>query len=380
MRIRKIIIAKVKLPFKCEFSHSLRKRLWVNNIAVILLGENDRVLGAGEGAPRSYVTGETPETAEKDILYLINRKVFPFDLECVEQIWALIDELPVGKEMNASICALEMALLDALARYENRQLIDYFSKACFSDTIFYGAAIPLGNEEVVEMACERIKALGISKIKLKLGHDYSHNHTLCEIVKRIFSEGYDLKVDANGAWGLETGEGHLELLNRYNVRLLEQPMSPDDHDIIKLSRKALERGIELMADESACTLDDLVAINGTGCYQVINIRMSKCGGFRRSMNMIDYCRKTGMKYQIGCQLGESGLLSAAGRTLSLLSNDALYYDGSYDNLLLAHNITGRDVSFDYSGKARALNSPGLGVDIDMERVKGLAERVLTIDV
>ncbi|NLD37262.1 MAG: hypothetical protein GX654_10380 [Desulfatiglans sp.] len=380
MRIRKIIIAKVKLPFKDEFSHSLRKRLWVNNIAVILLGENDRVLGAGEGAPRSYVTGETAETVEKDISHLVDRKEFPLDLECVEQIWALIDAMPCGKEMNASICTIEMALLDALARCENRPLMDYFSKACFTDTVFYGAAIPLGNLEVVEKVCERIKALGISKIKLKLGHDYGHNHRLCETVSRVYSEGYDLKVDINGAWGLETGEAHLELLKRYKVQLLEQPMSPDDPDIIRLSRKALKHGIELMADESACTLGDLVAINGTGCYQVINIRLSKCGGFRRSLNMIDYCRKRGMKFQIGCQLGESGLLSAAGRALSLLSNDALYYDGSYDNQLLAQNITDRDVSFEFGGKAQVLDSTGLGVEVDMKKIKRLSDRFLTINI
>jgi muconate cycloisomerase len=203
---------------------------------------------------------------------------------------------------------------------------------------------------------------------------------LCETVDKVYSYGYDLKVDVNGAWTIETGERHLELLQRFNVKLLEQPMSPDNPDILRMNRMALKFGIELMADESACTVDDLDAINETGSYQVINIRLSKCGGFRRSMNMIDYCRKRGIKYQIGCQLGESGLLSAAGRTLSLLSNDALYYDGSYDNLLLAQNITDRDVSFDYKGEAAILNGPGLGVDLDMEKVKGLSERLLTINI
>jgi muconate cycloisomerase len=176
-----------------------------------------------------------------------------------------------------------------------------------------------------------------------MGHEYSHNRLLCEIVERVFFEGYDMKVDVNGAWDYNTGLAHLELLKRHNVRLLEQPISPYDHDIVKFSIEADKFGIDLMADESVCTLDDLIAANRMGCYKMINIRLSKCGGLRRSLGMIDYCRKIGMKYQIGCQLGESGLLSAAGRTLSLLSNDALYYDGSYDNLLLAHNITDRDV-------------------------------------
>jgi L-Ala-D/L-Glu epimerase len=373
MIIKKIIVARVKLPFLEEFSHSLRKRLWVNNIAVILLGENDKILGAGEGAPRSYVTGETSETAEKNILYLVSREDFPRSLESVEQIWRFIDALPKGKEMNASICAIEMALLDALARYETRPLIDYFSKRYFTETISYGAAIPLGNEELVKKVSERIKGLGITKIKLKMGAVYLHNRLLCEIVDRVFSEGYDMKVDVNGAWRYETGLEHLELLKRYNVRLLEQPMSMDNQDIERLSIEAKKYYIALMADESVCNIDDLTAVSRIGCYQMINIRLSKCGGIRRSLKMIDYCRKTGMKFQIGCQLGESGLLSSAGRTLCLLSNDAIYCDGSYDNLLLAQNITDMDVSFDYGGKASGLSCPGLGVNVDMDKVEMLAE-------
>lgn len=380
MRIRKINIVKVKLPFKGEFSHSLRKRFWVNNIAVILLGDNDIVLGSGEGAPRSYVTGETAETVEKNILHLINRSEFPRDIESPEQIWGLIDALPEGKRMNASICAIEMALLDACARHEKKRLIDLFSKEYYTDTVFYGAAIPLSNEELVKKICERIKGLGISKIKLKMGADYQHNHLLCETVDRVFNKGYDLKVDVNGVWNIESGLRHLELLQRYNISLLEQPMAPDDPLISGFCIQAQKYGIELMADESVCSMDDLTSMNRRDCYQVINIRLSKCGGFRRSMKMIDYIRKTGMRYQIGCQLGESGLLSAAGRALCLLSNDSLYYDGSYDSLLLAQNITDMDVSFDYSGKARALNGFGLGVNIDMERVKGLSERILTINL
>jgi L-alanine-DL-glutamate epimerase-like enolase superfamily enzyme len=36
--------------------------------------------------------------------------------------------------------------------------------------------------------------------------------------------------------------------------------------------------------------------------------------------------------------------------------------------------------FEYGGKAVALNGPGLGVEIDMDKVKGLSERVLTIEL
>ncbi len=85
--------------------------------------------------------------------------------------------------------------------------------------------------------------------------------------------------------------------------------------------------------------------------------------------MIDYLRLNGVGFQIGCQLGESGVLSAAGRVLCLLCRDAVYYDGSYDQFLLQKNVTTENVSFDSRGKAGPLNRPGLGVTVNSRDLK-----------
>jgi hypothetical protein len=70
-------------------------------------------------------------------------------------------------------------------------------------------------------------------------------------------------------------------------------------------------------------------------------------------------------------LGESGILSAAGRVLCLLCRDAVYFDGSYDEYLLKENTTQQDVSFGLHGNAGPINGAGLGVDINLYRLKGL---------
>ena len=62
-------------------------------------------------------------------------------------------------------------------------------------------------------------------------------------------------------------------------------------------------------------------------------------------------------------MGETGILSAAGRHLATLIPDARYFEGSYDRFLLASNLTVRNVSFGYGGFARPLTGPGLGVEV-----------------
>jgi muconate cycloisomerase len=57
----------------------------------------------------------------------------------------------------------------------------------------------------------------------------------------------------------------------------------------------------------------------------------------------------------------------------------LYFDGSYDSLLLKQNITCEDVSFGPGGEALPLTGPGLGVEINKESLSQLTVgQVLTL--
>jgi L-alanine-DL-glutamate epimerase-like enolase superfamily enzyme len=134
-------------------------------------------------------------------------------------------------------------------------------------------------------------------------------------------------------------------------------------------------GVTLVADELACSLSDVETIAKEDIYKMVNVRLSKCGGFRKSLGIIDYLRKNGILFQIGCHLGESGLLSAAGRVLCLLCRDSLFYDGCYDSFLLKENITLEHVSFGPGGEAGPLDGPGLGVEIKREALTRLSSDV-----
>lgn len=364
MIIGKIKIYRIKLPFSMEFSHSLRKRFSTDNIVVEVVGENGEIAGYGEGAPRSYVTGESQRSALEAVGYFIRQKTFPWELNDVNQIWKLIDSLPRGKGYNAAICALEMSLLDAIAKKEKRPVTDYFSKDFYAPKIHYGGVVPLAHKKRVKELCVLTKKMEINKLRLKIGKDFEQNREMFETVKSVFGNDCDLRVDVNGAWDHKCGIKHVPLLQNYGVKVVEQPFMPHDKDISKFARFIKTRGLSLMADESACTLDDVEHILQEGLYEMVNIRLSKCGGFRNSIKMINYMRENGLSFQIGCQLGESGLLSSAGRSLSLLCSDALYYDGSYDKFLLKENITSEDVSFGLGGEAGPVKGIGLGVDIN----------------
>ena len=373
MQIDQISVHQVSLPFAIDFSHSLRKRSSANNIIVEVLADHGDIKGYGEGAPRSYVTGESKTSASKNVCNLLQNDSFPWELNHIGQIWNFVDALPDGKENNSAICALEMALLDALGKRDEKSIIQYFPTDFFAPTVCYGTVVPLASKKTLREFCELIRKMGIKKLRLKMGRDLKQNLETTSTVQMIFGDDCDLRADVNGVWDFELALSHVPLIREHRVKVLEQPMRPDDKDIVRFAQAMQDSGVILMADESACSFADMVRIAEEGYYGMVNVRLSKCGGFRNSLKKIDYLRSQGISFQIGCQLGESGLLSAAGRVLSLLSSDALYYDGSYDKFLLKTNVTLEHVSFGAAGEAGPLKGPGLGVKINHENLQRLSD-------
>jgi L-Ala-D/L-Glu epimerase len=371
VRIDNVRIYGITLPFVSDFSHSLRKRFHVNNIIVEVVVEKDEIKGYGEGAPRSYVTGESQKSAAKSIYGFTQRDNFPWELEDISQIWDFIDSLHDGKVYNAAICALETALLDAFGKSENKNITEYFPKDYYTDNVYYGGAIPLAGKQRIMELCQLIKTMGIKKLRMKLGKDVEQNKEMLETVHAVFGGDYDLRVDINCAWDSKLAFMNIPLIQKYKVKAIEQPMKPNDPDIADFANLMQTEGVILMADESACSLDDMEKIAKEGYYKMINVRLSKCGGFRNSFKIIDRLRMKGILFQIGCQLGESGILSAAGRMLCLLCRDALYYDGSYDEFMLKENTTFENVSFGPGGKAGPLKGPGLGINVNPRQLKNM---------
>ncbi len=372
MQIHKVIIYPITLPFLDEFSHSIRKRSSAKNIVVELIADRGKTTGYGEGAPRSYVTGESQESTTRSIRNMLDDHSFPRNLNDVSQIWNFVDRLPNGKEQNAAICALEMALLDLLGKGKNRSIIEYFPTDFLNSRMQYGVAFPLVDKKRIIKMAQLAKDMGINKLKLKMGKIFHKNKEIVEAIHQVFGNGCDLKIDVNGVWNRELAIGHIPLIKDHHIRIVEQPMMPGDHEVAEFAKKMQEDQVKIMADESACSFEDVENVVRDGHYNMINVRLSKCGGFRKSFRIIHYLRERGIPFQIACQLGESGLLSAAGRILSLLCRDALYHDGSYDEFLLKENVTVENISFGYGGSAGPLGGNGLGVRIDIQSLKRLS--------
>ena len=373
MQVESVRVYRITLPFQGHFAISRLDGRSSTRIVVEVTADQGRVKGYGEAVPVEFVTGETPESVMKDVTSYVSGGSFPQHLTDVFQIWDFVERLPDGREHNAALCAIEMALLDALGKEQRRSVLDYLPQQWATPCIHYGASITLGDRGRIEQLCRMIQSIGMRHLRIKMGSDFEQNKTALETVWEVFGPDCEKRVDPNGVWDFDLAMRHLPLLTKYRVRIIEEPMPRTSRGFEEFAEAVHARGLTMMGCESAPTLQEVKAIIEEGHYRMFNVKLCRSGGFHRTLQIIDHLRKEKIPFQIGCTLGEAGLLSAAGRALGLVCSDAVTYDGSYDRFMLKENITEEDVTFGAGGKAGPLGGYGLGVTVKSEKLSRLSD-------
>lgn len=379
MQIDRVSVFKTLLPFVSEFSHARRKASFAENIVVEISADKRKIKGFGEGAPRLNISKEADINVSRAAAF-VNSSSFPWDLDHASQIKDFVDSLPDRHDANPAVCAIESALLDALGKQEGNPVTAYFPNAFYTDEVRYGAAVPLGNKSKINEICHVINKFGIKQIRVKMDGNVDANRETMDIVLSVLGSGCDLRLDSNGIWDADLAFRHVPMIETFKVKVVEEPMDSGEKRFPAFAEKMRSMGVVLMACQSAPTLREVMQICRDGHYRMVNVKLSRSGGYYRSLRIIDLLRRKQVPFQIGSHLGESGLLSAAGRGLCLLCRDAVYYDGSLDPFLLAENTTTTNVSFGPGGKAGPLKGAGLGVQVDVERLKHLSDIAATVSI
>lgn len=119
-----------------------------------------------------------------------------------------------------------------------------------------------------------------------------------------------------------------------------------------------------MADESLVTVADSRRLIAAGACRWFNLRVAKCGGVTNVLRIARLATAAGIRLQIGCQVGETAILSAMGRHLAAHLGQVEFVEGSYGSLLLAEDIAEPEVRFGAGGRAPLIRGPGIGVHVN----------------
>jgi muconate cycloisomerase len=200
------------------------------------------------------------------------------------------------------------------------------------------------------------------QVKVKVGmQGYDDPHRL-GVVRRWAGRKIDIRIDANEAWSPTEAVERIRTLEPFGISAVEQPVPHVQAASLPDVRRQVRTLIVL--DESLCSLFDAErAVEGQFC-DLFNLRLSKCGGFIPSLRLAQFAKQHGIGYQLGCQVGETAVLSAAGRHFAASVAGLRYLEGSYDRHLVRQSLSTTDLTFGWGGWAKALPGPGLGFAFD----------------
>ncbi len=378
MRVKELTASQVRIPLRKPIKHASHARTETDNVLVRCVLE-DGTQGFGEGVPREYVTGESIDSALDHLAasdlprQLAPCANFPDAVALAEGLrLARVAGDDRGCRGNASRCAVELAVLDAYGRHF-REPLSAVTRLLAPDLcaprewVRYSGAIASARGFKARLAAWAMRVYRFPAVKVKVGIAGHDDVARLRVIRARVGRGVDLRVDANEAWSPGDVVARIRELEPFGVSSVEQPVRHEDVGALAEVRKQV--GVPLMLDESLCGLVDARRAAERGTCDLFNIRLSKCGGFIASLRLAQFARQNGLGYQLGCQVGETAVLSAAGRHFAQSVADVRHLEGSYDRHLVREALGTRDVTFRWGGWAPALTGPGLGVDLD-ERAVG----------
>ena len=154
------------------------------------------------------------------------------------------------------------------------------------------------------MAAGARKFAQARSLKLKLTGDLKDDIERVLAVRAARPEVW-MGVDANQGYGIESLGSLLSVLESANVSLLEQPLKRGrEADLTGFKSK-----IPIAADESVLKLADVAGL--VGRFNVVNIKLDKCGGLTEGLAMAYEARRLGLGVMVGNMVGTSLAMAPA---------------------------------------------------------------------
>jgi muconate cycloisomerase len=342
MRLNTITLYHYKRPFEVSFQSSHATRSRADSVIVALKFSNG-VTGYGESAPRDYVTGETIPSVYQSIRNDMAPVLFQSPIEDLADIARILTRIESGIENGgakpvkhhlSALGSIDLALLDALGKHAGCHAGQFGAKPRRAQAPL-SITVPLITPQDIQKKWHQLQRwLPIKSFKVVVSDSVAANLKRSALIRDVIGPAADMRIEANGQWTYAEACQNLRAMQALNVSGVEEPLLAAERD--KLHQLRSDFGIPVTLDESICTWKDAQsAIQARGC-DIINIKVSKCGGFIRSQKIMRMAVEADRACQIGTHVGESAILDAAGWHLALAAENLTYFEGCS---FLLHNTS-----------------------------------------
>jgi L-Ala-D/L-Glu epimerase len=366
----------VDLPFKVAFRHAAAARTTSESL-FLRARLDDGTQGWGECLPRAYVSGEDRDHAfallKDTVLPALVGRSFPSLREVVAFLEKCDGKAPPEwvhpqTPQTSAWCGVDLALLDAFGKAAGEPARPGAAAGpATADALRryrYSGVVSAGRGWRYAVSLLKVRAFRFPHVKLKVEHDGAL--PAARTARRLLGRRVDLRVDANMAWDVEQALAVIGQLQAVGIRSFEQPVASGDLD--GLARLVAESSAGIVVDEGLTDRDSLQRFITHRACTGANVRISKCGGLVGAYARCREALDAGLMLQVGCQAGESSLLSAAHLTLlealAPLTPGVRYAEGCFGRHLLQEDPVSPLVQFRFGGRPPP-RPPGAGLGVQV---------------
>ena len=325
---------------------------------------DEGITGLGEVTCTPVWSGEDSVTAKHVIESFIAPVLIGEDPRAYERLFTKVRFSVANHPFTKS--GVEMALWDILGKAANLPVYRLLGGPVRD---FVPTKFSVSGQEPKRAAGIAAWAVdqGFRAMKVKVGIDPESDVARVRAVREAIGPDIRLGVDANGGWAPRVAIQTIHRLLEFGIYFVEQPVPDLDVTWLADVRRAIP--LPVMADESVYTLQDAMAIARAGAADVLSIYVGKGGGIGPARKVAAVAEAAGLTCTVGSNM-EMGVASAAMIHLAMATPGIgaeefpcdIMGPFFYETDLLTEPLPIT------AGSARPHEKPGLGVELDEEKL------------
>jgi len=341
------------------------------SVVVRLMADNG-VAGWGQSIPLHRWSYETLETVLTTLQNYLAPELEGLDVFDPEAIHAAMNRVIAPSfSTGQPICkaGVDLAWFDLVGRLKGLSAAQQWNRPA-RERLTLSWTVNVRSLAEAEQVIAEGRARGYRHFNVKVAPDPRFDVELCRLVKRLVPDGF-LWADANGGYDEATALEVAPRLADAGVAVLEQPLPA-----ARLTgyRKLRQQGaLPILMDEGVVSHVELEEFIRLELLDGVAMKVARCGGLTEARKQIRLLENAGLMW-LGSGLTDPDLSLAA--CLQLYAAHGLEKPAALNGPQFLQGSVLREPIRVENGEALVPQGPGLGVEVDPERLtRPLAEQV-----
>jgi len=191
---------------------------------------------------------------------------------------------------SMAISAVDVALWDLKAKLLDLPLVELLGAARDAVPVYGSGGFTSYNDQQLAGQLRGWVEQGITRVKMKIGREADADPHRVQVARQAIGPKTELFVDANGAYSRKQALALAEVFTESDVSWLEEPVSSDDLEGLRLIRDRAPAGMDIAAGEYGYDSWYFRRMLEAGAVDVLQADATRCGGFTGFLQAAALCQ------------------------------------------------------------------------------------------